>query len=684
MSNYMEKMKILFASTIIASFIFSGTVFGTEEFKLNISEEYKKWDSLSEEEKNDTLMPRTFEIEVPESILNNNVNKMPILNNQLLRSATSIFNNVSATTSDSKYNLANRLNLRVEDQKSTTECWAFSLLKSTETNNALQNKTSTIPNYSERHMDYATSRTFLDGINENGFQREVGKGGLLLVGLAYLTNGQGAVVENDMPFENNEKKINLSEINKPVDTIVNDYAILPTIHKSYSRDSKGNTKSVRYAKNDGTEYTSEELEAIRNIIKQHLIKYGAIATMTGGSLSQYYNNSIFSATNYNCNNSTKIRDHAITIVGWDDNYSRNNFADGAKPSTDGAYIVLNSYSDKAFDKGYMYVSYEDYFIEQELYGIQSTSKINYDNLYQYDYYGGVYALGVNSSNEGYYGVTYDRKSSQNEIIDSVGVTIPVYANLEIYVNPYDDTLDKNKLVKVATTNKILDPGYHRIDIKPTQLKGESFAVVVKQKSENESFYFQIEANIENTAFGLVDSESRSFISTNGTNWTNIADLKANDIDLSKADVCIKAFTKTGQLSENDEELSSRKYEKRDSYLMNIPFQTKISELLENLSSTYSLEVLTDKNVTINDNDEIIKTGMKLKLSNGKIFTLIVRGDISKDGKVSILDISKLILHYNQVRDCELIGDEIKAADMNLDGKVSIIDISQLVLLYNSI
>ena len=76
--------------------------------------------------------------------------------------------------------------------------------------------------------------------------------------------------------------------------------------------------------------------------------------------------------------------------------------------------------------------------------------------------------------------------------------------------------------------------------------------------------------------------------------------------------------------------------------------------------------------------------MKLKLSNGKIFTLIVRGDISKDGKVSILDISKLILHYNQVRDCELIGDEIKAADMNLDGKVSIIDISQLVLLYNSI
>ena len=208
--------------------------------------------------------------------------------------------------------------------------------------------------------------------------------------------------------------------------------------------------------------------------------------------------------------------------------------------------------------------------------------------------------------------------------------------------------------------------------------------MVKQKSENESFYFQIEANIENTAFGLVDSESRSFISTNGTNWTNIADLKANDIDLSKADVCIKAFTKTGQLSENDEELSSRKYEKRDSYLMNIPFETKISELLENLSSTYSLEVLTDKNVTINDNDEIIKTGMKLKLSNGKIFTLIVRGDISKDGKVSILDISKLILHYNQVRDCELIGDEIKAADMNLDGKVSIIDISQLVLLYNSI
>ena len=48
----------------------------------------------------------------------------------------------------------------------------------------------------------------IDGINPEGFNREIGKGGIPICGLAYLTNGQGAVLEANMPFENNENKIN--------------------------------------------------------------------------------------------------------------------------------------------------------------------------------------------------------------------------------------------------------------------------------------------------------------------------------------------------------------------------------------------------------------------------------------------------------------------------------------------
>ena len=42
------------------------------------------------------------------------------------------------------------------------------------------------------------------------------------------------------------------------------------------------------------------------------------------------------------------------------------------PNEDGAYIILNSYGVDAFEKGFMYVSYEDILIETDLYVIQNS------------------------------------------------------------------------------------------------------------------------------------------------------------------------------------------------------------------------------------------------------------------------------------------------------------------------
>ena len=73
-----------------------------------------------------------------------------------------------------------------------------------------------------------------------------------------------------MPFEDNQNKINLSEINKPVDTVVTDYATLPIILKKYERDAAGNTTSVTYSDSNGKIYTPSELKAIRDTIKKHI------------------------------------------------------------------------------------------------------------------------------------------------------------------------------------------------------------------------------------------------------------------------------------------------------------------------------------------------------------------------------------------------------------------------------
>lgn len=51
--------------------------------------------------------------------------------------------------------------------------------------------------------------------------------------------------------------------------------------------------------------------------------------------------------------------HAVCVIGWDDNYSKNNFKDGIQPQNDGAWLVKNSYGSSKKNSGYIWISYED-------------------------------------------------------------------------------------------------------------------------------------------------------------------------------------------------------------------------------------------------------------------------------------------------------------------------------------
>lgn len=589
--------------------------------------------------------------------------------------------NASDRAKDKMFSLLDELDLRIENQGITEECWAFSAIKSLETNIALKNGTRTLEDFSERHLDYATSKLFIDGQNNNGFNRIVGQGGLLVEALAYLTNGQGAVLESNMPFENNEKIISIDSINRPVDTIVNDYYTLPSISKKYEYDSDGNTALVKYFNSDGKEYSLTELTSIRNIIKNHLVNNGAIATMTAGRLNQYYNApTSFKSTAYNCNSENMERDHAFTIIGWDDEYSKDNFAQGAKPSTDGAYIVLNSYGEETFNNGILYVSYEDYFIESEMYGVQSTSKLDYDNIYQTDFYGGIYQIGNLNMDIGYYGAVFSKTGMKNEIINSIGVTLSSYSKIDIYINPNGSNMDYKNLIKVGSSDGEINPGFHRIYINPTRITGNDFAVVIKQQSADGTFSFAIETPTENSDYSEITSENNSFVSMDGYNWENLADVEVFNVDMKNTDVCIKVFS-----DYTDEEfitISSDNYQISENYIKNIRYETNVEEFKRNLHSNSEIIDILENDELVEDG--IIKSGMKLKLSDSKEYTLIVRGDITENGRITLTDFSKLILHYNEVKGFGLRGNKLESADMDLDGRVTLVDVSQFLVLYNSL
>lgn len=587
--------------------------------------------------------------------------------------------------SNDTFDLRDYYDISVKDQGLTESCWAFSLLSSAELN--MQMKTEEIVDLSERHMNYATSSSFYDGTNEMAFNRKASEGSSFIIGLAYMTNGQGMVLENEMEFSNDTSDISLSEIDIDPSYYVKEYEILPTIYKVKS----GN--ETLYLDEYGESYSEEEVEELRQVIKNHIVEYGGISAYTVGSAYEFYSNKddIFSSTSYYCNDMSYNVDHAVTIIGWDDNYSKDNFTGSAKPEKDGAYIVLNSYSEDAFDNGFMYISYEDVWIESTLYGIKEISPIDYENLYQHDEFGGNVPITLQSSNgqsyqEQYYASIYSRDENDFEELTDIAITTNQYAEFEVYVNPNGSELTSHNLQLVATTD-ILSPGYNTISFDGIKLTGNEFAVVVKQKAVDQSCYIMIEAKIDNTMYSTASAEiGNSRVSLDGRTWYDLADLGSvvydqYVVDLSQADVCIKAFTKEDEESK-DINISSEIYKiSSDNYITKIYDETTINEFLEGINfNNESYEILDKNKNLVTDYTGLVTTDMTLKVGD-KQYVLVVRADLDKDGKITLTDISKQILHYVNYEGYILSGAPAKAADIDLDGEFTLTDVSQLKLIY---
>lgn len=456
----------------------------------------------------------------------------------------------SSTYASSSFDLRDVIDINVKDQKSVDSCWTYAATSAVETNMALKYGYSSI--YSPRHMEYATSKTFLDGINPIGFNREVNDGGNPDIALAYLTNGSGLVLEEDMPFEESTSKINLSEIDIESVAQVKEYKNFASIDKKIV---DGVTK---YYKEDGTEYTQTELTTLRNEIKSHIVSNGGLIARTNITEKQYFDNSdINEVTSYYCDDSSISSNHEVVIIGWDDNYSKNNFNASHRPSTNGAYLVLNSYGEGE-NGGCYYISYEDILIESDLVGIVSATDKEYKNIYQYDELGPSVSYWptlmdlvpgqVGRCSELYATNVYSKKETGTEYVTEIGLSAINDVVADIYVLPNASTLDISKATLVAS-NVSLTNGYKTIELSsPIRITGSKFAIIAKYK-DSEELIIPLEANLtenpellrNNDLWDTAKSESgQSMYSIDGAsgNWSDLNTVWTN------SNFCIKAFTKT--------------------------------------------------------------------------------------------------------------------------------------------
>lgn len=108
----------------------------------------------------------------------------------------------------------------------------------------------------------------------------------------------------------------------------------------------------------------------------------------------------------------------------------------------------------------------------------------------------------------------------------------------------------------------------------------------------------------------------------------------------------------------------------DGYIMGIKTNTKVEDFKRKTAEQLG------KQVEIQGSETMIKTGM-IATEGGKSYILVVKGDISKDGKCDLIDLSALILHLAEDPIYKLTGAKEKAGDLNLDQTTDIIDLSNL-------
>jgi C1A family cysteine protease len=385
------------------------------------------------------------------------------------------------------YDLRNSLKVTdIKDQLSIGACWAFASL------GAIESTLMPKENYdlSEDHMSMG-----------HGYNLSQNEGGDFKVGLAYLARWSGPVLEEDDPYGDGEYEEDLEAVKH-----IQEALIIPT------KDYIG--------------------------IKRAILLYGGIQTSLfihdRNKLGHdyYYNKDTFSYYY----NGDKQYNHDIVIVGWNDNYSRNNFS--IKPENDGAFICKNSYGTSFGDDGYFYVSYEDSRIgENNIVYSKIEDTDNYNNIYQSDWLGWIGKIGYDKDTA-YFSNVYETKNKE-EVLKAVSFyATDKNTKYEIYVvSDFRDKGDFNNM-KYVTKGYLDYKGYYTIDLSKEITVEDKFAIVVKITTPNSAYPVAAEYYKDVEWLNDVNiNDGEGYMSFDGKTWENTEkSLKSN--------VCLKAFTDT--------------------------------------------------------------------------------------------------------------------------------------------
>jgi C1A family cysteine protease len=289
-----------------------------------------------------------------------------------------------------------------------------------------------------------------------------------------------------------------------------------------------------------------------NAIKSALTTYGGVytafqwnETASTTTTSTYYNPT--TAAYYDNNpQDTNTGNHAVTIVGWDDNYAKTNFS--TTPPGNGAWIVKNSWGTSFGKSGYFYVSYYDLnmgYQENAVFTAEPTT--NYNTNYQYDALGWVDSYGStdigSSPSTTAWGANVFTATSNQQLsaVSFYAGSVNTQYQIYVYTDPTSGPIGGTEHIgPVGTTNM---SGYYTVPLTTTVplTAGHQFSVVIEITTPGSNYPIPVEST--KYQWGALYSSAtgqpgQGYLSATGTSWTD-----ATQVDTNMS-ICIKAFAKT--------------------------------------------------------------------------------------------------------------------------------------------
>ena len=489
-----------------------------------------------------------------------------------------------------------QLSTSVKNQDPLGTCWAFAATAAVESNYLL--KTGVAPDFSEKHLAYFTKHARPEGLDQAGEgmnNNNIGSAldsGQVTNAMGTYAAWQGPVYESDVPYQDD---------NGGKDKDAN-----WTVNETYRTASEAHLQNAEIFPSPANWTTGEYVYDAKAVeqIKESIYNNGAVSAFyyvyqptsdaEKDNILKYWNeeHGCYYTTGSNSPN------HVVAIIGWDDNFSKDNFSGDTKPEGNGAFLIKNSWGEDpdsysaahdymhaipndegGKDYGYFWISYYDESLSLPVsYEMDViTDGFDYDNIEQYDYLGITSPLSMSQSaaqavlaDNGYTGGMDESVANVFTADDYVTLAaVSLFSNqaegstaeIAVYLGGESGKPESGTLVSKQTAT-VDGNGFYTINLdQPVNLRpGDTYTIVQTVHGGSANNYLPVEIGylLNSFEYIAVSNPGESYISCDGQ-WLDVSTLKPFELQtqettmkLTLGNAMIKAYTNGRQENAADD------------------------------------------------------------------------------------------------------------------------------------